>query len=182
MRSIPKSDVAGYQEKQIVRELVSKMNPDWLIKVFEYYCDRFKSDNDKIWQIGSVFAPLSLSTFPIYLTLGQPNLSYVLLLGFSSSMLAGIWLIHAENHRAFQNKSYLWIEAILERVGAENKQIRVKIPDDEFSIALSKRRYVQQSIRLFSISVIIVWLFIILISFYTTYKDPIDAYFRIFFH
>lgn len=100
-----------------------KDSNSWLQILYENYSRRFLSDNDRIWGTGSILIPLSLAGFAAVVGLEDLGWPHVAILMFASTTVMLIWLVIAENHRAFQQKSQAWLVAIertikLEGVGA----------------------------------------------------------------
>jgi hypothetical protein len=65
---------------------------------------------------------LSLSPFSAFaalLAVEGPRLWKTVVLAAGSCDLLGLWLVIAENHRSFQQKSEAWMVAILELIGIE---------------------------------------------------------------
>lgn len=77
-----------------------RQNPHvWLQNLYQYYLNRFLSDNSRIWLTGSIFIPLSLAGFAVVVGLECPRWPQVVVLMFVSITLIIIWLVIAENHR-----------------------------------------------------------------------------------
>ena len=92
---------------------------EWLRTLYESYTERFLSDNSRIWITGSIMIPLSLAAFAALPTISCPKFIHLLTLAIASSAVMISWLVIAENHRAFQEKSRAWIVAIEETLGLE---------------------------------------------------------------
>jgi hypothetical protein len=92
---------------------------DWLKTLYTAFLNRMLSDNERIWRTGAILVPLSLSAFAALAAMRDFASWKVLVLGSASSALLWCWLIIAENHRAFQQKSEAWLVAIQETVGFE---------------------------------------------------------------
>lgn len=92
---------------------------DWLKTLYNAFGNRMLSDNERIWRTGAILVPLSLSAFAALVAMNSLRPWKVLVLGSASSALLWCWLIIAENHRAFQQKSEAWLLAIQETVGFE---------------------------------------------------------------
>jgi hypothetical protein len=111
--------------KQAIDPAVTKMRDrqedpnDWLKILYKAFSDRMLSDNERIWRTGAILVPLSLSAFAALVSLKELQPWQVLVLGSASSALLWCWLIIAENHRAFQQKSEAWLVAIQETIGIE---------------------------------------------------------------
>lgn len=117
----PKSD--SFEEEVIkLMGIISKMvedqrkqgrDPnDWLQTLYQNYANRFVLDNGRIWSTGSILIPLSLAGFAAVVGLSDPRWPHVVVLMFASTAIMFIWLVIAENHRAFQQKSEAWLAAI----------------------------------------------------------------------
>jgi hypothetical protein len=134
----------------------------WMRTLYAAYSERFLHDNAQIWANGRIMIPFALSAFGVYVGLRHPSTAHTLLLGFGSSALIAIWLINAENHRAFQNKSMAWIVAIERAIGVTNP-LPPKVPDDPFNRLLSGGAAVQWLIRAFCFAIPLLWLVIIVV-------------------
>ena len=89
----------------------------WLRTLYEHYTQTFLSDNARIWGTGSIMIPLALAPFVVLPTIASPTVFHLLVLAFASSSLMISWLVIAENHRAFQEKSRAWLVAIERIIG-----------------------------------------------------------------
>ena len=92
---------------------------DWLKTLYNAFGNRMLSDNERIWRTGAILVPLSLSAFAALVATTPLRPWKVAVLGAASSVLLWFWLVIAENHRAFQQKSEAWLLAIQEAVGFE---------------------------------------------------------------
>ena len=101
----------------------------WIKALHETYTQRFLSDNNRIWMTGGIMIPVSLAGFAIPVQSGSLSLLPLAVLGFASVGIMLSWLIIAENHRAFQNKSLAWVVAIEESLGLTDP-FGAKIIDD----------------------------------------------------
>jgi len=109
--------------KKELENLTTKDDPqkdEWLRKLYECYKDRFLSDNDRIWKTGAIMIPLSFAPLAILPSIESPEAVHFLILGIASLLIYAIWLIIADNHRVFQNKSMAWITAIEQSVNLVN--------------------------------------------------------------
>jgi hypothetical protein len=93
---------------------------EWLRTLYERYTDRFIHDNNRIWTTGSIMIPISLAAFGALPMIACPKLIHLVILGLASVTLIVSWLVIAENHRAFQEKSMAWIAAIERAIGIED--------------------------------------------------------------
>jgi hypothetical protein len=163
------SDAIEKASKQIEAELRTNIttatgvrDDEWLRFLYDNYHKRFLSDNERIWDNGKLMIPFSLAAFGIYANIVYPSWIQLIVLGVASSALSIIWLINAENHRAFQNKSIAWVMAIERLIGLDKIRV-VKISDDELNKKLSGQAVVRRSIRWLSFGVPLVWM---LLAFY----------------
>jgi hypothetical protein len=93
----------------------------WLQLLYSSYLNRFLSDNGRIWTTGQLMVPLSLAPIAVVPTLKEALTVFNLfVLAVPSISLIWLWLVIAENHRAFQNKSEQWLSEI-EKVMKVNK-------------------------------------------------------------
>lgn len=95
--------------KQSEAESPREGNTDWLKLLYEQYTQRFINDNNKIWAVGTIFIPLCLAGL---LSVSSLSLFNTALLGAGSIMLMWFWVVVAESHRAFQNRSQAIVEEI----------------------------------------------------------------------
>ena len=88
---------------------------DWLRILYSSYLQRFLSDNNRIWTTGQLMVPLAFAPFAAVPSLTYPfDLLKLLLFSFPSMGLIWLWIIIADNHRAFQEKSEEWLNRIEE--------------------------------------------------------------------
>jgi hypothetical protein len=90
---------------------------EWLRTLYKSYTNKFIHDNNRIWTTGSIMIPLSLAAFAAVPTINCPKSIHLLILGLASLTIIISWLVIAENHRAFQDKSLAWVVAIEEVLG-----------------------------------------------------------------
>jgi hypothetical protein len=83
--------------------------------MYETYGNRFISDNTRIWTTAASMIPLSFGAFVVLASIDQPSRLQVVLFPLAGWLLMSVWLVIAENHRAFQDPSLQCIRAI-ERV------------------------------------------------------------------
>ncbi len=97
----------------------------WLLQLHKHYTDRMLSDNERIWRTGAIFVPVALGAFGALVALKSPvSWWHILVLGLPSTLLLLLWLVIADNHRAFQQKSEACFQAIEEELGL----FTIKIP------------------------------------------------------
>ena len=88
-------------------------DPDeWLRTLHRDYSNRFLSDNDRIWTVGSILIPVSVAGYAALVTIENPRLWHVLILALGSISLLFIWEKIADRHREFQRKWNTWLRAI----------------------------------------------------------------------
>lgn len=113
MAQMEKEDMDDW--KQRLAALRNYPNPEgdkWLQVLYNSYLNRFLSDNNRIWSTGQWMIPLSLAPLAAIPSLKTISFIRILFLAIPSISLSWIWLIIAENHRAYQNKSIKWLRAI----------------------------------------------------------------------
>jgi hypothetical protein len=93
---------------------------EWLQIIYQSYSQRFISDNERIWATGAIMIPLALAIFVALPSIKEPTTLQLITLGIPSILVMMSWLVIAENHRAFQEKSRAWIVAIEETLGLQN--------------------------------------------------------------
>jgi hypothetical protein len=76
-----------------------------LTAVYDRRSALFLSDNARIWNTAATMIPLSLGAFVALASISHPALMQIIMLSVSAWVLMTVWLIIAENHRAFQDKS-----------------------------------------------------------------------------
>lgn len=92
----------------------------WLQVLYNSYLQQFLSDNNRIWATGEWMISLSLAPFVAIPTLKSPFLlAKLVALAIPSVVLVWVWLVIAENHRGFQEKSREWLFAIEELLGVD---------------------------------------------------------------
>ncbi|MBE9584029.1 hypothetical protein IM792_06170 [Mucilaginibacter sp. JRF] len=82
---------------------------NWLRQLHSHYSEKFLQDNNRIWSTASILIPLSLAGLAT--VKDAPPLS-VIPIALASISLMLFWVIFAEHHRAFQNRSSAYIQAI----------------------------------------------------------------------
>ena len=133
----------------------------WLQTLYNNYHKRFLADNSQVWGNGRILVPVSLTAFGVYAGLETPTLHAALFLAFASISLIMLWLVNAEKHRAFQNKSMAWLVAIEKAIGLKDV-VAPYLPDDAVNRFISRRGIVKWGIRSFSLAIPLAWLAIIL--------------------
>ncbi|HSH62388.1 MAG TPA: hypothetical protein VK988_22610 [Acidimicrobiales bacterium] len=83
-----------------------------LVALHQSFAVRFTADNAGIWSTGSIFVPASYAVPAIYLTSGDQTWAAFAVLSALSTLLIASWLVIAENHRAFQQRSDAIMRAI----------------------------------------------------------------------
>jgi hypothetical protein len=87
---------------------------DWLRALYAAYLQQFLSDNNRIWTTGQLMVPLALSPLALLVSIPDSLCSgiKIVVLAMPSIALIWFWLVIAENHRALQEKSRHWLDAI----------------------------------------------------------------------
>lgn len=93
----------------------------WLKTLFEHHSNRHSMDNERIWKIGEIFIPLALTPLALLTQIENITLWHIYILAFSSITLIWSWLLIAENHRSFWQKSQAWMDAIQQIIGIKKK-------------------------------------------------------------
>ena len=81
----------------------------WLETLHKHYSDRMLSDNERIWRTGALFVPISLASFVGLTAIDCLKFWHTIVLGFPFMALMWAWIVIAENHRSFQQKSEVWL-------------------------------------------------------------------------
>lgn len=137
----------------------------WLHLLYTSYLNRFLSDNNRIWTTGQWMITLSVAPFAAIPNLAKPSTLNFVFLAIPSITLIWVWLIIAENHRAFQEKSIDWMRAIesaldIERPGGD------KVPRKSAHIG---RNLVQKMRWVLAVGISLLWFTIILLTGFRTY-------------
>ena len=91
-----------------------------LVTLYQEYSKRFLLDGTRIWTIAATLVPLSLGSFALLASIDKPTIGQIILLSLAGWLLMSLWLVIAENHRAFQNASVEWLRAIEKRWGFDD--------------------------------------------------------------
>lgn len=113
---------------------LKEKSDDWLKELYKAHTDRFKKENDRIWETGKILLPLSLGAFGGYAALNDPKASQILALALASSGLVYVWHLIATSHRHFQDIHQAWLNAIEKALG-----IYVGPPKDRLSLNWVRR-------------------------------------------
>jgi len=147
-------------KKQLLEALATGMDHEWLRTLHTNYTQRFLADNANITRTGAIMIPASLAAFAVLPYVEK--VSDLLALAFASSALIALWLVIAENHRAFQNKAYAWIIAIQEILGLAGIP-DAKLADNRLNRLLTRKRGVQIAWWTVALIVILSWVVIVFI-------------------
>ena len=152
------------KQARVLQEELRNMAPnndpqkdEWLRKLYECYKDRFLSDNDRIWKTGSIMIPLSFAPLAILPSIESPETVHYVILGIASFLIYAIWLIIADNHRAFQNKSMAWIIAIEQSVNLVNTG-EAKLGKSRFTEVITVKRMRYGVLIVLGILWVIAWI------------------------
>lgn len=138
---------------------------EWMLRLHEHFTDRMLADNSRIWQIGAIFVPVSLAAFaPLVAIKGAVQWWHVLVLGLPSTGLLWLWLVIAENHRAFQQKSESWLFAIEECRGFISRHSPNKYPRRGYERLVTFKRAVQLSRWWLVIGGTLLWLVLLVLA------------------
>jgi hypothetical protein len=135
----------------------------WLQVLYQNYANRFLSDNGRIWSTGSILIPLSLAGFAAVIGLDDPHWSHVVVLMFASIALMFIWLVIAENHRAFQQKSKAWLTAIERTIKIEGVG-DLKVKGNFWNQLLTGKCAVQNMRWYLFLAVVIGWIGVLILT------------------
>lgn len=135
-------------------EVVEDLRQEWheaptaekatmLSSLYEGYSSRFLSDNTRIWTTAATMIPLSLGAFVVLASIDRPSRSQIVLLPLAGWLLMSIWLVIAENHRAFQEASHQWMRAV-ERIWGFDEAL----PEKRLSWMTGRRRVRQMRFAL----------------------------------
>lgn len=101
----------------------------WLRRLHESAQQQFTLDNGRIWHTGNIMIPVSLAAFGALGSIPHPTWPHVLMLALPSTGLMFVWVIIAENHRAFQQASAKSL-SVIEKC-AHVTIVRGKLPGNE---------------------------------------------------
>jgi hypothetical protein len=76
-----------------------------LVALHQRYSAMFLSDNTRIWTTAATMIPLSLGSFVVLASISHPSLPQIIIFSAAAWILMSVWLVIAENHRAFQEGS-----------------------------------------------------------------------------
>lgn len=170
-----KQSKPSYFEEEVVKltKVIAKMMEDqreqgndanaWLQTLYQSYGKRFLSDNNRIWSTGSIFIPLSLAGFAAVVSLKHPHWPQIAILMFVSIMLMFTWIVIAENHRAFQQKSEAWLVAI-ERAMKLKAERQLKVKGNFLNNLLTGKGAIQKMRWLLLLAVILGWTCILILT------------------
>jgi len=83
-----------------------------LVGLHQSYSTRFAADNATIWVTAAIFVPLSLSAPPAWLLIPHRSLFVLFTLAVASLGLMAAWLVVAERHKYYQDRSLAYLQAI----------------------------------------------------------------------
>lgn len=140
----------------VEHELKAHRDPNaWLQILYQHYGSRFLSDNERIWSTGTIFIPVSLAGFVALMAVEDPTCAHVTVLMIGSVLVLFIWLMIAERHRAFQQKSLAWLEAIERTINLKASGPR-SLPEGHIGQAVN-RISIQQWRWIFLLLVVLAW-------------------------
>jgi len=131
--------VTDEPEPQRRIEQLSSVDPDWLARIYEARLQRFLHDNAKIWSTGALLVPLSLAPFLALGGIEQPQTAHFVFFGLASFVLMLLWLVIAESHRKYQDRSLEWMREIEHIVGASIRQPAQGIGSTRFRSRWARR-------------------------------------------
>lgn len=111
--------------------------------LFKHYTDRMLADNERIWKTGALFVPISLAAFAAFAAIKCPQVWHILVLGIPSIGLMFAWIVIAENHRSFQQKSEAWLVALHRAVDLDLK-LPIKLPTGGMEDAVTTSGAIQR--------------------------------------
>lgn len=138
---------------------------EWLETLFNHYSDRMLSDNERIWRTGALFVPISLAAFAVLAGIQSLQLWHILALGASSIILMWTWIVIAENHRSFQQKSEAWLIAIQRAMDLDAPR-QVKVVKAGGLERYVTRKSAVQKMRWFLLIMVVVFWFFILVGYF----------------
>lgn len=150
--------------KSMIKTRTAKGEKDpekWLEILFKHYSDRMLTDNERIWRTGALFVPVSLAAFAALSSIKCLHFWHIILLAVPSSLLMWAWIVIAENHRAFQQKSEAWLIAIQKLIDLD-APVAVKVIAGGLEGRVTKKGAVQRMRWTLLFMVIISWIIIII--------------------
>lgn len=112
---------------------------DILIALHSQYMQRFLSDNNRIWQTAATMIPLSLGSFVALATLDHPSRWQVALFATAGWILITVWVVIADNHRKFAERSEQYLKEI-EGIWKVIPPSRSKAPPDHVIERLTAKK------------------------------------------
>jgi hypothetical protein len=91
--------------RQAWRSMPAEDQAKSLITLHQRYSAMFLSDNTRIWTTAATMIPLSLGSFVVLASIRNPSLPQIMIFSAAAWILMSVWLVIAENHRAFQEGS-----------------------------------------------------------------------------
>lgn len=116
----PKAEFAKKDFADALKSIGSG-DTDWLKDLYKYRADAFKTENDRIWEIGRILLPISLGTFGVLGGIRRPSTLQVVLLASTSVGLLWVWNAVADGHRSFQQVHRTWMDEIEQAIGVEKR-------------------------------------------------------------
>jgi hypothetical protein len=98
--------------RRVLKGNVSGEDRKWMLDLHRDYTQRFVSDNNRIWTTGSIFVGIALAGFGFVVRATPINPLVLAVVGFVSFLLLYVWNLIADRHREFQDRSFVWIQAI----------------------------------------------------------------------
>jgi hypothetical protein len=95
-----------------------------LATIYEMRVSRFLADNNRIWTTAASMIPLSLGAFVVLASIDKPSRLQVILFPLAGWILMSVWLVIAEKHRIFVDKSLEVIRGIERIWGLQEPQPR----------------------------------------------------------
>ena len=139
----------------------------WLQLLYGSYLQRFLSDNNRVWTAGQLMIPLSLAPFTLLLNLPRPfGVENLMILAFPSIALILAWAVIAENHKAFQENSREWLEAIEQLLGVKKPGSSKSFKEHGFPV---KPKAVRSTRRILVLCIIAAWLVLMVRSYYVSH-------------
>ena len=160
-REAVESIKATVKKSQLVKNGSLDHDHEWLRALYASYTTRFISDNNRIWVTGSIMIPLALSGFALLPTIEKPTIKLLLPIALASSVVLLAWNLIADNHRAFQEKSFAWLTAIEEILDID-KPVAVKVQKGFLMGFASFKGAVRATRWFLFFAVVIVWVLMLL--------------------
>lgn len=123
------------QVEKALRKSVAAGILSWsdLLSLHGSFATRFAADNAGIWSTGAIFVPAALAAPIAYFAIANESWGALAVFTTSSVLTISAWLVIAETHRAFQNRSMAVILGIEQALGLSKAFGNPKLIEPDFA-------------------------------------------------